>query len=1240
MGDTSYNFYNINHKMNPINSTQSSENESIGGDMSYLYGRDPSILAYGQRPFPSQESKRNLISSLEEEKEDESIENRDKNLRSINASIIQTIKVFLRMKPYPAKMKITPELSNVYTILNSTTLLTKMPSLDNNTSCLKKIKMNDTVSRKFIFTQTFGPKTSQLQLFEEAVKPQMIKFLSGQNSIVMSYGTTNSGKTYTLQGTVESPGIIPRGIEFVFSNINPREVPYYKPVNLCDVVFLNNHERLHEMDLKMKLLTFNSEDKNYHVRIYKQMQRLLQEESPIRPSQNYNGYYSVWISFAEIYNETIYDLLWNDCQRKQPPLKLVTDCRGRAYIKGLKSINVNSGAEAYQVLMAGQYNLKIAATALNSRSSRSHCIFTIKLLKYRYEHDPNSVEVSMFTFCDLAGSERLKKTLNVGERLKEAQNINTSLLVLGRCLKTIYESQCSTKQKNESIGPFRESKLTRLFQRALLGKEQLALIVNVNPVPNLYVETQNVLNFSAIAKKIVIENAEIVKRRHSHSRFSRLVTQNLKTDMDWENTELVDMTEASEEVFEEESEISENDLINENLLIENELLKKEIKDLKDSILKKDMQTRKEMTDMYIEILKKSEESWKNRMLDMEEQQEDLRELAVDRIELFYKEKLNQLNSRKRSRLSDDEEDDSNIKKELENLEIENTCLATKIETMKKSIRDLKQLKDAEETEKTKLSFELAVAKEETKRTNEMLLAAQRSINSGENISDNYVQELTEICKKKDDRIKTMKIFLNEAKEEYIFITEQAQKLENQIKTQNELLVENKEHINDLEEQLTQANIYSSEQSKFIEDLEEQLDQQMKNMAVTEEKVKNLSEKCLLVNNNKCIEINTIKEDNQNIEKTKPLLEEIKLRLELSQHENNQLKEKLNQRVNEIELLKSKLDTTKNQLDKVTERVNNLIIEDVEKDILNNQNLITTVEQEIQTEAMNSLNLDLTKVKSKLVNISCQTEIHMEQLDEIKEQYEETKEVLKDCRLKKEEIKKQLDTIIIDKQNELDKVFEKFEKERSHFKDLIETQNIKDKNLTSQITDAIAREHDKDNEISSLQKEMKNLIQTNEEAIIKMEIEVKNILKDLTISKEQLTKTEERNKKIEKDYRQIIQILELKIDSLEDRLLQKRLENEQHKLTIEELKKSVDDTEHELEVFTKNRNETVAKYEDLVKSQYDELDFHRKEVTRLQDLFQELKENHVTPLKGNTKKSRCNIKEEKKKDKSINTRSYK
>lgn len=58
--------------------------------------------------------------------------------------------------------------------------------------------------------------------------------------------------------------------------------------------------------------------------------------------------------------------------------------------------------------------------------------------------------------------------------------------------------------RSENLVPFRDSKLTRLFQRALTGKESLAMIVNVNPSPVLREETLNVLTFSAIAKQVTI----------------------------------------------------------------------------------------------------------------------------------------------------------------------------------------------------------------------------------------------------------------------------------------------------------------------------------------------------------------------------------------------------------------------------------------------------------------------------------------------------------------------------------------------------------------------------------------------------------------------------------------------------------------------------------------------------------------------------------------------------------------
>ncbi|XP_008214272.1 kinesin-like protein KIF20A [Nasonia vitripennis] len=1284
MGDTSYGFFNTNLKMNSTSGTQSSENESLRGDMSYLYGRDPSILAYSQRPFPSQDSKKNLMNLLEEE--DESVVDADEKTSSLSSSaaIDQTIKVFLRMKPFPHKMKITKEQSEAYSILNPTTLQTKMPSLEHNTSCLKKIKTNDMVCREFIFTQTFGPDTTQLQLFDQAVKPQMVDFLAGKNSVVMSYGTTNSGKTYTLQGTPESPGLIPRGIEFVFSNITPRAMPSYKPVNQCDVIHLNHHDRVQETELKLKLLTFNPADKIMYVNTYKQMQRLLHAESPIRPSHNYNAQYSVWVSFAEIYNETIYDLLWTDCQKKRPALKLASDGKGRAFIKGLKNVCVNTGAEAYQVLMAGQYNLKVAATALNSRSSRSHCIFTIKLLKYRTENDPYSVEVSTFAFCDLAGSERLKKTLNVGERLKEAQNINTSLLVLGRCLKTIYESQCSANKKIESIGPFRESKLTRLFQRALSGKEQISMIVNVNPVPNLYVETQNVLNFSAIAKKIVIEPIETIKRRRSHSRFSRLCTQSMKTDLDWENTELEDMTEASEDCLEEESDMLENDQeAYEDLLTENELLKKEIKELKASALTRDMQTRQEMTDMYSEIMKKLEADWKNRLIDLEEQQEDLRELAVERIELFYKEKLSQLNVRKRSRPSMDGDEEDDDQKLLQDLEVENTRLIAKMETMKKSIRALKQMKEEVETTKTKISFELAVAKEEAKRANEMFLAAQKSINSGDDVSATYIEELNEIIKKKDDRIKTMKTFLNEAKEEYISITDQAQKLEEQLKERDELLVENSEQIRDLEEQLSQANAYSAEQNKVIENLEEELDQLNKKLIETEEKARIASEQMQSVD---ATEINKKDEPetevvNDELDKTKALLEEMKLRLELSENDNIQLKEKLNQRVTEIQLLKNNLDTTKNQLDKLTEKVDSLTIDDKsEEETPNEQRNIETAEQETQTEKIDSpvkyikketapvmANISLQTIefedpKVETEELSLQTSleiISMEVFDELKKQYEELQKTLEGCKFDKSEAQKQFEEIIKDLQTqinvlaaqemeksekistlqkELDQIVKDSEKDKAELQALVTAQDDKDRIFMDEMAKSLAQEQEKDNEISSLQKEMKKLITSNDEMAKKMEVEMKVVLKDLTSTKTKLADTEEKLRKVEKDYMQVIHILEMKISTLDNKVLEKQGENEKLKLRVEEYKKSLIDREHEMDVFTRNRNTTVEKYEKLVKSQNEELDRMRREITRLQDLLQEVKENAVypTPRKGSTKKSRCNVREEKKKAKNAET----
>lgn len=166
---------------NTLDSIRPSENPE---EMSYLFGRDPSILAYSQRPFPSKDTRKNLLSLYEVESNSAS-ENASEHSDS---QTLQTIKVYLRLKPIPKKLKLTEEQQEAYKIINSTTLVTKLPLLDNNTSCVKQSKSNEIVCRKFTFSQTFGPETTQLELFEQTVQQQMIDFLAGHNCTIMTYG--------------------------------------------------------------------------------------------------------------------------------------------------------------------------------------------------------------------------------------------------------------------------------------------------------------------------------------------------------------------------------------------------------------------------------------------------------------------------------------------------------------------------------------------------------------------------------------------------------------------------------------------------------------------------------------------------------------------------------------------------------------------------------------------------------------------------------------------------------------------------------------------------------------------------------------------------------------------------------------------------------------------------------------------------------------------------------------------
>ncbi|KAK5647489.1 hypothetical protein RI129_002381 [Pyrocoelia pectoralis] len=424
-----------------------SNGQVTSGNISYLNPRVLSILAQNY-PTPSDN----------EEGTTKDNSNEDNYLR-----------VYLRIKK-------AENFEKLYTI-NNNTLQCKVPDR-------KIIKM-------YKFSQIFDSCSTQSDVYIDFIEKKVINFIKGINCTLLTYGASGSA------------------LEYVFQTLPklPRE-PHIKPTPSGGIIKLPSSEGLQERS-RVNYIMSQYGDRPSHLKTYSIMQQHL-EDNPVAIIDDdiSDIHLSVWISFAEIYNEYVYDLLSTEPkpahQRKK--LRLVY-FNNNAYIKDLQHINVTSASEAYYLLQYGLQNLNYAATSVNDHSSRSHSIFTIKLAQASNTKD--GVSVSAFNFCDLAGSERLKNTNNVGDRLKESNNINASLLVLGRCIHAIRDSQ---KCKNSNLIPFRDSKLTQLFQNALLGNESISMIVCINPVKEMFDETQHVLNFSAIAKDVIIEQQQPVKR--------------------------------------------------------------------------------------------------------------------------------------------------------------------------------------------------------------------------------------------------------------------------------------------------------------------------------------------------------------------------------------------------------------------------------------------------------------------------------------------------------------------------------------------------------------------------------------------------------------------------------------------------------------------------------------------------------------------------------------------------------
>lgn len=176
---------------------------------------------------------------------------------------------------------------------------------------------------------------------------------------------------------------------------------------------------------------------------------------------------------------------------------------------GLSETKVNSAEEVLALMRKAQNNRQVGETNMNKQSSRSHCIFTLRVQAKRKIADGSVLEVSGKLHCvDLAGSECAKsadldkKDDQQASRERERMNINRSLLTLGRVVSMLKEQSQNKKNKNIRI-PYRDSKLTRILQESLGGRCKTCLIATVSPSVTAIEESMSTLNYAQAANGII-----------------------------------------------------------------------------------------------------------------------------------------------------------------------------------------------------------------------------------------------------------------------------------------------------------------------------------------------------------------------------------------------------------------------------------------------------------------------------------------------------------------------------------------------------------------------------------------------------------------------------------------------------------------------------------------------------------------------------------------------------------------
>ncbi|SCU86560.1 LAMI_0D02652g1_1 [Lachancea mirantina] len=227
--------------------------------------------------------------------------------------------------------------------------------------------------QKFVFDKVFGVNSTQLEIYEETTQPLLDAVLDGFNSTVFAYGATGCGKTYTVSGTPDHPGL----------------------------VFLT-------------------------------MQELFQRIESLQDSKRFE----LSASYLEIYNESIRDLLNPEMPPKKLVLREDVNRRITvANLSHHPLTNVQEVMDL--VVRGNLCRTTSATDANETSSRSHAVLQVHITQRNRTAEITENHKFAALSIIDLAGSERASATKNRGERLHEGANINRSLLALGNCINAL-----------------------------------------------------------------------------------------------------------------------------------------------------------------------------------------------------------------------------------------------------------------------------------------------------------------------------------------------------------------------------------------------------------------------------------------------------------------------------------------------------------------------------------------------------------------------------------------------------------------------------------------------------------------------------------------------------------------------------------------------------------------------------------------------------------------------------------